>query len=86
MKEELEKFRASFELLLEHSKELNVKVHEMVAKIDVIVIKVDEMYKPFTDGRTVGKAVYWFGKWAFGVFVGVLGAVMLWKQFIHGQN
>lgn len=86
MKEELEKFRASFEMLLEHSRERDIKVDAMVEKINEMVAKVDEMYKPFTDGRTVGKAVYWFGKWAFGVFVGVLGAVMLWKQFIHGQN
>tara|TARA_R110000868_G_scaffold271022_3_gene530484 strand:+ start:3490 stop:3783 length:294 start_codon:yes stop_codon:yes gene_type:complete len=86
MKEELEKFRTAFEMLLEHSRERSVKVDEMVAKIDAIVIKVDEMYKPFTDGRTVGKAIYYFGKWAFGVFVGTIGAVMLWKQFIYGQN
>lgn len=86
MKEELEKFRAAFEMLLEHLRERDIKVDIMVERIDEMVAKVDEMYKPFTDGRTVGKAVYWFGKWAFGVFVGVLGAVMLWKQFIHGQN
>lgn len=86
MKEELEKFRNAFEMLLEHSRERDIKVDEMVVKIEAIVDKVDEMYKPFTDGRTVGKAVYYFGKWAFGVFVGMLGAVMLWKQFIYGQN
>ncbi len=79
MKEELQKFRQSFEMLLEHSKERDIKVDAMMAK-------VEEMYKPFTEGRTVGLAIYWFGKWSFGVFVGVLGAIMLWKQFIHGQN
>ena len=86
MKRELERFAQSFEMLLEHSKERDVKLDEMVEKIDAIMTKVDEMYKPFTDGRTVGKAVYWFGKWAFGVFVGLIGAIMLWKEFIHGQN
>jgi hypothetical protein len=75
MKEELEKFRAAFEMLLEHSKERDVKVDAMVAK-------VDEMYKVFNNGTFLVSVV----KWGFGLVLAVGGGYLMFKQILHGQN
>lgn len=75
MKEELEKFRASFEMLLEHSRERDIKVDEMVAR-------VDEMYRVFNNGSFLVTIV----KWGFGVMLALGGAYLMFKQIINGQN
>lgn len=75
MKEELERFRASFEMLLQHSKERDIKVDEMVAR-------VDEMYKVFNNGSFLVSVV----KWGFGITLALGGAYLMIKQIINGQN
>ncbi len=75
MKEELEKFRASFEMLLEHSRERDIKVDAMVAK-------VDEMYKVFNNGSFLVKVT----QWGFGLLLALGGAYLMIKSIIHGQN
>ncbi len=75
MKEELEKFRASFEMLLEHSRERDIKVDAMVAK-------VDEMYKVFNNGSFLVKVI----QWGFGLLLALGGAYLMIKSIIHGQN
>lgn len=75
MKRELERFAQSFELLLEHSKERDVKVDEMVAR-------VDEMYKVFNNGTFLVSVVKWF----FGLLLAVGGGYLMFKQILHGQN
>lgn len=75
MKEELRRFRESFEMLLEHSRERDVKVDEMVAK-------VDEMYKVFNNGTFLVSVV----KWGFGLLLAVGGGYLMFKQILHGQN
>ena len=75
MKEELEKFRAAFEMLLEHSKERDIKVDAMVAK-------VDEMYKVFNNGTFLVSVI----KWGFGLLLALGGAYLMIKSIIHGQN
>ena len=75
MKRELERFAQSFELLLEHSKERDVKVDEMVAK-------VDEMYKVFNNGTFLVGVVKWF----FGLVLAIGGGYLMFKQILHGQN
>lgn len=75
MKRELERFAQSFELLLEHSKERDVKVDEMVAR-------VDEMYKVFNNGTFLVGVV----KWGFGLLLAVGGGYLMFKQILHGQN
>lgn len=75
MKEELERFRKSFEMLLEHSRERDIKVDEMVAK-------VDEMYKVFNNGTFLVSVI----KWGFGLLLAVGGAYIMFKDIIHGQN
>ena len=75
MKEELRRFAQSFEMLLEHSKERDVKVDEMVAK-------VDEMYKVFNNGTFLVSVIKWF----FGLLLAVGGGYIMFKDIIHGQN
>ena len=75
MKEELRRFAQSFEMLLEHSKERDVKVDEMVAK-------VDEMYKVFNNGTFLVSVI----KWGFGLLLAVGGGYIMFKDIIHGQN
>lgn len=75
MKEELEKFRAAFEMLLEHSRERDVKVDEMVEK-------VEEMYKVFNNGTFLVSVI----KWGFGLLLAVGGGYLMFKQIINGQN
>ena len=75
MKRELERFAQSFEMLLEHSKERDIKVDEMVAK-------VDEMYKVFNNGTFLVSVV----KWGFGLLLAVGGGYLMFKQILHGQN
>lgn len=75
MKRELERFAQSFEMLLEHSKERDVKVDEMVAR-------VDEMYKVFNNGTFLVSIVKWF----FGLLLAVGGGYLMFKQILHGQN
>lgn len=75
MKEELRRFRESFEMLLEHSKERDVKVDEMVEK-------VEEMYKVFNNGTFLVGVV----KWGFGLLLAVGGGYLMFKQILHGQN
>lgn len=82
MKEELEKFRAAFEMLLDHSRERDVKVDAIVEKIDAIVAKVDEMYKVFNNGTFLVSVI----KWGFGLLLAVGGGYLMFKQIIHGQN
>jgi len=75
MKEELQKFRQSFELLLEHSRDRDVKV-------DAMVEKVEEMYKVFNNGTFLVSVIKWF----FGLLLAVGGGYLMFKQIIHGQN
>lgn len=75
MKEELEKFRAAFEMLLQHSRERDIKVDEMVEK-------VEEMYKVFNNGTFLVSVI----KWGFGLLLAVGGGYLMFKQIIHGQN
>ena len=75
MKEELRRFRESFEMLLEHSRERDVKVDQMVAK-------VDEMYKVFNNGTFLVSVIKWF----FGLLLAVGGGYIMFKDIIHGQN
>ena len=75
MKRELERFAQSFEMLLEHSKERDVKVDEMVAR-------VDEMYKVFNNGTFLVSIVKWF----FGLLLALGGGYIMFKDIIHGQN
>lgn len=75
MKEELERFRASFEMLLQHSRERDIKVDAMVAK-------VEEMYKVFNNGTFLVSVI----KWGFGLLLAVGGGYLMFKQIIHGQN
>lgn len=75
MKEELRRFRESFEMLLEHSRERDVKVDQMVAK-------VDEMYKVFNNGTFLVSVVKWF----FGLLLALGGGYIMFKDIIHGQN
>lgn len=75
MKRELERFAQSFEMLLEHSKERDVKVDQMVAK-------VDEMYKVFNNGTFLVSVI----KWGFGLLLAVGGGYLMFKQILHGQN
>lgn len=75
MKEELEKFRQSFEMLLEHSKERDIKV-------DAMVEKVEEMYKVFNNGTFLVSVI----KWGFGLLLAVGGAYLMFKQILYGQN
>lgn len=75
MKEELEKFRASFEMLLEHSRERDIKV-------DAMVEKVEEMYKVFNNGTFLVSVI----KWGFGLVLAVGGGYLMFKQILHGQN
>ncbi len=75
MKEELRRFRESFEMLLEHSRERDVKVDQMVAK-------VDEMYKVFNNGTFLVSVI----KWGFGLLLAVGGGYIMFKDIIHGQN
>lgn len=82
MKEELERFRASFEMLLQHSRERDVKVDAIVEKIDAIVAKVDEMYKVFNNGSFLVKVI----QWGFGLLLALGGAYLMIKSIIHGQS
>ena len=75
MKAELQKFRQSFEMLLEHSKERDVKVDAMVAR-------VDEMYKVFNNGTFLVSVVKWF----FGLLLAIGGGYLMFKSIIYGQN
>lgn len=75
VKEELEKFRASFEMLLQHSKERDIKVDEMVEK-------VEEMYKVFNNGTFLVSVVKWF----FGLVLAIGGGYLMFKQILNGQN
>lgn len=75
VKEELEKFRASFEMLLEHSKERDIKV-------DAMVCKVEEMYKVFNNGTFLVSVVKWF----FGLVLAIGGGYLMFKQILNGQN
>lgn len=75
MKEELQKFRQSFEMLLEHSKERDIKV-------DAMVEKVEEMYKVFNNGTFLVSVIKWF----FGLLLAVGGGYMMFKQILYGQN
>jgi len=75
MKEELQKFRESFEMLLEHSKDRDIKV-------DAMVQKVEEMYKVFNNGTFLVSVVKWF----FGLLLAVGGAYLMFKSILYGQN
>lgn len=75
MKEELKKFRESFQMLLDHSKERDIKV-------DAMVEKVEEMYKVFNNGTFLVSVI----KWGFGLLLAVGGGYLMFKQIINGQN
>jgi hypothetical protein len=75
MKEELERFRTSFEMLLEHSRDRDIKVDQMVAR-------VDEMYKVFNNGTFLVTVVKWF----FGLLLAAGGAYLMFKNIFYGQN
>lgn len=75
MKSELERFSKSFELLLEHSRDRDIKVDAMVAK-------VDEMYKVFNNGTFLVSVA----KWGFGIAIALGGAYIMFKDILHGQN
>lgn len=75
MKRELERLAQSFEMLLEHSKERDIKVDEMVAR-------VDEMYKVFNNGTFLVSVVKWF----FGLLLALGGGYIMFKDILHGQN
>jgi len=75
MKEELQKFRESFEMLLEHSRERDIKV-------DAMVEKVEEMYKVFNNGTFLVSVVKWF----FGLLLAVGGGYLMFKSILYGQN
>jgi len=75
MKEELQKLRQSFEMLLEHSRDRDQKV-------DAMVEKVEEMYKVFNNGTFLVSVI----KWGFGLLLAVGGGYLMFKQILHGQN
>lgn len=75
IKEELQKFRQSFEMLLEHSRERDIKVDAMVGK-------VEEMYKVFNNGTFLVSVIKWF----FGLLLAVGGGYLMFKQILYGQN
>lgn len=75
MKRELERFSQSFEMLLQHSKERDIKVDEMVER-------VEEMYKVFNNGTFLVSVVKWF----FGLLLAVGGGYLMFKSIIYGQN
>jgi len=75
MKEELQKLRQSFEMLLEHSRDRDQKV-------DAMVEKVEEMYKVFNNGTFLVSVI----KWGFGLLLAVGGGYIMFKDIIHGQN
>lgn len=75
VKEELQKFRESFQMLLDHSKERDIKVDEMVAR-------VDEMYKVFNNGTFLVSVVKWF----FGLLLAVGGGYLMFKSIFYAQN
>lgn len=75
MKEELQKFRQSFEMLLEHSKERDIKV-------DAMIEKVEEMYKVFNNGTFLVSVIKWF----FGLLLAIGGGYLMFKQILYGQG
>lgn len=75
MKEELEKFRQSFKMLLEHSRERDIKV-------DAMVEKVEEMYKVFNNGTFLVTVI----KWGFGLLLAAGGGYMMFKNIFYGQD
>jgi len=75
MKSELERFSKSFELLLDHSRDRDIKV-------DAMIEKVDEMYKVFNNGTFLVSVI----KWGFGLLLALGGGYMMFKNIVHGQN
>lgn len=71
MKEELQRFRESFELLLDHSRDRDIKV-------DAMVKKVDEMYKVFNNGTFLVSII----KWGFGLLLALGGGYIMLKDII----
>lgn len=87
LRETLEKQAECMQMLLEHSKERDTKMEDVVKQINEIAQRNDEMYKPFKDSVLVAKWVSFGIKWLFGTMLAIGGAYIMLKQiFPYGDN
>lgn len=85
LRETFEKQAECMQQLLEHSKERDVKVEEIVKRMEEIANQNNEMYKPFKDAVTVSKWVSYLIKWSFGTMLAIGGAYLMVKQIISHE-
>jgi len=83
LRETFEKQSECMQKLLEHSKERDVKVEEIVKRMEEIASQNNEMYKPFKDAVTVSKWVSYLIKWTFGTMLAIGGAYLMYKQIME---